>query len=179
MALYDPDQQPAVTTAADAVLAVAWAQPHQLALRLHEGTATRVQNLVKLAKYLRALPDGYERFGMGTYFMAGRSELEPEQVQHGGSECGTSACAVGHAIGAGIAAQPGDHTWFVYGSRCFTEAYDDYVFCFGGYWYHTDDTPRGAAARICFLLAGGSAAVQELCGLSLGEKIAFYHQYVA
>lgn len=94
-------------------------------------------NLLKLANGLWNVPQG--RFGM-SYF-----------------ECGTVACACGHGPRIlGIPKACGetfmDYGLRIFGAECNTPLY---FWCFGGGWAEVDDTPRGAAQRILYVLRHG------------------------
>jgi hypothetical protein len=113
-------------------------------------------NLLKLAAYLETLPDDYEQFNMHV-FMALRVEdaglydrqwivVDPDEVKR--PHCGTVACAVGHGPSAGIRVY-GDQSWRSYADRVFGPMDDDtFGYMFGPSWSRTDNTPKGAAARI-------------------------------
>lgn len=68
--------------------------------------------------------------------------------------CGTSACAVGHGPLIGISAIPGED-WHPYLKRVFSESRHAYNWCFNGNWDDVDNTARGAAARIFYMLKHG------------------------
>ena len=92
------------------------------------GTDEQRANLTKLADYLCNLPDDYQHFNM-SYFV---------------SECGTSACAVGHGPAAGIPLKKDDN-WLTYSYEnfCFSGAFWRYMF--GSDW---PNCPKAAAHRI-------------------------------
>lgn len=70
-------------------------------------------------------------------------------------ECGTVACAAGHGPSLGIEARPRER-WISYAERVFGVATDqDYYWISAGFWARTDNTPRGAAARIRYALRHG------------------------
>jgi hypothetical protein len=116
-------------------------------------------NLLKLAAYLETLPDDYEQFDMD-YYMAEidedgdlAEELDPNERSK--PSCGTVACAVGHGPSAGIRTYR-DGDWYEYSYRVFgvgnAMRYENqgqgYNYMFSAVWSHTDNTPKGAAARI-------------------------------
>lgn len=115
-------------------------------------------NLLTLANYLMKLPDDYEHFGMAHFFEGDHAVTD---VAH----CGTTACAVGHGPAAGITPLP--HHWDTYGQSSRLDWWDyskdllcsmgsgAWDFMFSGCWDEHDDTPRGAAARIRYVLKGG------------------------
>lgn len=113
-------------------------------------------NLRKLADYLARLPDDYEQFNMGLYMSSsdvpGTIRSEP---------CDTVACALGHGPTAGIRTY-NDANWDDYSDRAFGDtggrgATLAWSWCFSPGWVRTDNTPRGAAARIYYLLDKGGA----------------------
>ena len=107
-------------------------------------------NLRRLAVYLRALPEGYEHFDMKRY----RSDYEAASAKPLG--CGTVACAVGHAPFAlpDCPILPG-MTWGGYSSAYLTDERDAWRWCFNYWWVDTDNTAKGAADRIDWLLNRG------------------------
>jgi hypothetical protein len=130
------------------------------------------ENLLTLASYLDTLPDDYERFCM-SYFL---NTLDPEEVEepallekmhnyqlhNGGVPCGTVACAVGHGPAAGLLMtedEANDLTgvWVHYAERVFgMDRFNrEFYFLFGANWTDYDNTPKGAAARIRYVVAGG------------------------
>jgi hypothetical protein len=115
------------------------------------------ENLLKLADYLDKLPDDYEQFHMREYMMTtgGREVMYIwEQTK---PDCGTVACAVGHGPSAGIRVY-GDSDWESYADRVFGELpHDDFTYMFGSSWCDTDNTPKGAAARIRTFVELGKA----------------------
>jgi hypothetical protein len=117
------------------------------------------ENLLKLADYLDKLPDDYEQFHMYSY-MAQRSSYgwaTFDLNEKPKPECGTVACAVGHGPAAGIRIY-GDWDWESYADRVFGELpYDDFSYMFGSSWCDTDNTPKGAAARIRTFVELGKA----------------------
>jgi hypothetical protein len=69
--------------------------------------------------------------------------------------CGTVACAVGHGPAAGIRVY-GDTDWSDYADRVFGEMPEnDFTYMFGSSWSYSDNTPKGAAARIRTYVALG------------------------
>lgn len=139
------------------------------------------KNLTKLATYLEGLPLDYKHFDMWI-FLATRDEEDeydnwvtpPLDImgkyarENGGIAqfpCGTSACALGHGPAAGVLVPEemliGDSVmWRVYGGL-FVECNDwhnsEWEWCFSQEWAKYDNTARGAAARIRYLLDKGEA----------------------
>jgi hypothetical protein len=75
--------------------------------------------------------------------------------------CGTTACAVGHGVLAGIPALP-DENWDRYEQRVFGVAkefsgnrYAAWDFLFGPHWHGLNNTAKGTAARIDYFLKVG------------------------
>jgi hypothetical protein len=145
------------------------------------GTQQRA-NLARLADYLAALPADYEHFSMENFLefpLPPRQQraLECEYAlgrwSMTGTRCGTAACALGHGPAAGVLfreseicwpeqaspGQPGVPDWLLYSRRFCPDSDTDpagrvlWRWLFGGEWMHCDDTPRGAAARIRYVLA--------------------------
>ena len=109
-------------------------------------------NLLKLAAYLETLPDDYEQFDMSEYMMKQDGKYWEAVYVHElpKNDCGTVACAVGHGPAAGIRVY-GDIDWESYSDRVFGEFEDDYFgwdYMFSASWSCSDNTPKGAAARI-------------------------------
>lgn len=114
-------------------------------------------NLSKLADYLDKLPDDYERFHMREYMAERDGEywhmIYPDERSK--PACGTVACAVGHGPSAGIRVY-GDVDWSDYADRVFGEMPEnDFTYMFGSLWSQTDNTHKGAAARIRTYVALG------------------------
>lgn len=110
-------------------------------------------NLRKLADYLKTLPVDYTDFDMVAFFRW-KDYLKPE--------CGSVACALGHAPHAGIGRMPLNKgfDWGLYCHRYF--GFDNglaWIWFFSARWAFVDNTPHGAAARIeWFLKFGGIPA---------------------
>ena len=104
-------------------------------------------NLLKLAAYLEALPPDYDKFDM-SIFRSGSG--------HGGDplECGAVACGLGHGPLAGIPLETNE-PWSRYSARVFglDIRSPPWRWCFDSGWESTDNTPRGVAARIRWMLA--------------------------
>lgn len=163
MALYDPNQTPETTQLrAHAVARTMLASPASLTeaagrLRVDSGavTASQVENLLKLALYLLDLPEGYNQFNMAVFY----EENYLGDRGLGDAECGTVACAVGHAPRA-LSLEPPDESteamgdedpWFSWSHRHLGKLSTPvWQFCFGGFWTSCDNTPQGAAARIIY-----------------------------
>lgn len=116
-------------------------------------------NLLKLADYLEKLPDDYEQFDMSEYMLTRDGDywenFGPDERSK--PVCGTVACAVGHGPAAGIRVY-GDTDWADYADRVFGEFEDDlfgWDYLFSRSWQYTDNTPKGAAARIRTYVALG------------------------
>lgn len=127
------------------------------------------ENLTKLATFLDELPENYRQFYMSDFT---NSYLTPEQLARYQSDptynlCDSAACAVGHAPAAGIKVDPSTFTqqilegystdiWDAYVQAAFGIGFDgpEFEFMFGGGWSEVDNTPKGAAARIRYVLDG-------------------------
>jgi len=147
-------------------------------------------NLAKLATYLESLPADYAAFGMMSYFTEARTEyaghsswdeieahdrkwLESEVKyarENGGvGQCGAVACAVGHGPSAGILFDSDDlfyasgkPSWDNYTQAKFVDVdSQEFAWLFSGSWWRVDNTPRGAAARIRYLLDGKEIPVDK------------------
>lgn len=120
------------------------------------------ENLTKLAAYLESLPADYQHFDMGVFYHRDdydtiKAELEYAEDPTAVTHCGTAACALGHGPAAGIAPTRVTGTvgidWSAYGLKFIDQ--DDtatYEFLFSGHWDQIDNTLRGAAARIRYVL---------------------------
>jgi len=125
------------------------------------------KNLLKLADYLEALPEGYEGFRMAFFNLSPAGGVRA--LDRRTYECGSVACAVGHGPAAGIRTR-GDRNWDAYAERAFgvlpsytlcgydatNPQYQAFRYMFGGDWDQYDYTAKGAAARIRrYVDAGG------------------------
>lgn len=122
------------------------------------------ENLLILAEYLEDLPDDYEHFDIWGYY----SGWDYRQYISGASSmsCGTVACVVGHGPSAGLTLtddemlsiySPSDGiTWERYCWKVFELKSDSikWSWLFDSLWVDIDNTPKGAAARIRYLLDG-------------------------
>lgn len=123
-------------------------------------------NLLKLSTYLDSLPDDYAHFDMINYFDGPDLDLEIKYARENGGvgSCGTAACAVGHGPSAGILFEDdlldrssGAPDWNTYCYRHFIdEDGAEWEWMFGPGWDRLDNTPKGAAKRIRWILAGNS-----------------------
>jgi hypothetical protein len=117
-------------------------------------------NLETLTAYVERLPADYAHFNMGLYFHGDEAAYQSGRPLH---ECGTGACFLGHAIGAGIKA-PVDEwegkaliDWSSF-SNDFVSDDDDlraWGWLFSSDWSLADDSPRGAAQRSRLMLHHG------------------------
>lgn len=138
-------------------------------------TVDYAANLSTLATYLEALPPDYAHFDMADYW-----GLTPPVNSVAPDECGTVACAAGHAPAAlgitaamltdlGLLSRDGirwnrfidlfllahpDHGDDV-PSMSFREQRPDWAWMFSDRWAAYDNTPAGAAARIRYYLIAG------------------------
>jgi len=113
------------------------------------------ENLRILGEYLISLPNDYDGFDMGDYC----KNPNKEYVLPRKSECGTVACALGHAPRAGIkprsAAAKENWEYFCDEALDIPFYSDEGLWCFSGEWDATDNTPQGAGKRIFWLLEHG------------------------
>lgn len=136
-------------------------------------TTPQLNNLKKLAAYLKKFPDNYGHFDMAVYFDIGDGmdgELNPtEAIEH---QCGAVACAIGHGVAAGIEVIDEDDEWDDYAAGqfgAFNAGGLVYNWCFHHRWGAHDNTPRGASARILYMLEHGAPeAFQEESALLTG-----------
>lgn len=122
-------------------------------------TEPKKNNLIKLANYLMALPDDYENFEMSK-FCAPSITYSPHHYDPQTSvkevKCGAVACAVGHAPSAGIGKYSRLNDWDEFSTKfLIATGSEDWEWCFSGAWADTDNTPKGAALRINYLLEKG------------------------
>lgn len=111
------------------------------------------ENLLALAEYLDT--------GITEYAFDMRSYFQPDP------DCGTVACALGHApyvlghsvniTGTSVRVGSGRLNWEMYSYSVFgiRHGSDEWDWCFHGFWVRSDNTPRGAAARIYYMLEHG------------------------
>ena len=115
------------------------------------------ENLLKLANYLKALPEDYDHFAMES-FIEGNvvNYIFPRSLYNSDilNSCGTIACAVGHGPAAGIRPKK-DEFWVGYSHRAFTIDEDEWDWCFNGEWSEIDNTHVGAYKRIFYLIENG------------------------
>ena len=133
-------------------------------------------NLEKLANYLLALPEDYEHFDMGDFFIVGeddypsllclKSAKNKKEIANI-SSCGAVACAVGHGPAAGIPVG-NFKSWWSYSNKSFTGNDLEWAWCFGGEWEGVDDTPKGAGVRIKALLGGYSLNELDINAITEG-----------
>ncbi len=131
-----------------------------------------------LADFLDTIPDHEPRFDLRTFFDTCSVDLEHKYVKTGdmpSPDCGTTACALGWGPAAGIIPSPdtfknGTMYWNRYfltdfmgrklPEKGFMFIYDDeeadavFAWCFDERWAPIDNTAKGAAARIRYMLDG-------------------------
>ena len=113
------------------------------------------ENLLKLANYLEQLPEDYDHFDMYSFASDG---ITPQKIHTEINQCGTVACAVGHApIALNLSEKDiKDMDW-----RDIADYYlidrreDEWDWCFSQEWQSIDNTAKGAAKRIKTLLEKG------------------------
>lgn len=114
------------------------------------------KNLQKLATFLAygELPKEV-KFNMARFCMKDGAILDDEEITR--PFCGTSACAVGFAPFAGIRKFKKE-SFFDFSCRAFIdneERDEEWEWCFDAMWRLVDNTPKGAAKRIQYLLDKG------------------------
>ena len=114
------------------------------------------KNLRKLANYVLNLPDDYEHFSMSFYLIGKAGVFDPEEAKAAILTCGTTGCLLGHGPSAGISPR-GCSGWWEYASAKFGLLTHGrpWRWCFGGSWDAVDNTPRGGALRILYMLDYG------------------------
>lgn len=119
-----------------------------------------VINLIKLSDYLFSLPDDYAHFDMQHFYcLYPGTKMQTLIEDFAGYECNTVACAIGHGPAAGIPIHEDDDLWPRYARRVF--GYDDFSgdFMFGIGYVSLDNTPKGAAMRIRYVVEYGLPSV--------------------
>ena len=101
-----------------------------------------------MADHIRTIPQG-------VFDMEGFRE-----GQHITPECDSVGCVLGHCVGLdpnpdGIARWEDEGINFFKWSANFTGLSVGWAWCFSGKWVRTDNTPKGAALRIEWLLKHG------------------------
>lgn len=134
------------------------------------------ENLAKLAAYLEKLPVDYRKFMMADFIQNAETksilDVSAEYIRYISDPeyniCDTAACALGHApqIGPEFRLTKEElennledyNVWDVYCEKVFGISFHspEGYWMFGGCWTHYDNSHRGAAARIRYLLAHGS-----------------------
>lgn len=110
------------------------------------------ENLLKLAGKLDTIPE--ENFDMDWYRNVGFKSI---------NDCGTVGCALGWAPFVDglepIESEYGlrDLDWRTYSERItgFSTESDEWYWCFSDEWQYVDNTPKGAAKRIRYLVNYG------------------------
>ena len=141
-------------------------------------------NLDKLATYLEHLPVDWKHFDMEVFFDGGHHGdapgeteyvVDPSLIDH----CGTVACALGHGPAAGIvlskdAIGPFGIDWSEYTEQFVPDnsVYDRFLF--SGVWTSIDNTHRGAAARMRYLLDRGAVPASFDYGTEYPDEYAGY-----
>lgn len=145
-------------------------------------TAANFINFKKLVKYLLSLPADYENFDMSKYV---NGELQGTANNNYSPVCGTSACALGHGLAAGVI--PSDErlitklfsmggltrdiAWTEYCDQFFITTHDSefyyetcdiWSWCFDSAWANIDNTVEGAAKRILYMLENGIPEMIEI-----------------
>ncbi len=111
-------------------------------------------NMLKLARYLWQVSPIH--FNMSSiisrdYF---RVPSRPDNSQQLLAQCDTAACALGYGPMAGIDPEF-KGGWFDYCDRNLIRSHsDEWFWCFSSRWTTVDNTPRGAALRIMWVVEG-------------------------
>lgn len=140
-------------------------------------------NLKKLADYLMTLPEDYANFDMASYFCEDGFADEKMLIEGSSiNQCGTSACAVGHAQDAGLTltVDMTDCTvnWRQTSIDLFglssSLSYGGWNWCFAAEWETTDNSPQGAAKRIYWFLDKGLPTPEDVEDMHEGELALCY-----
>lgn len=123
----------------------------------------QVRNLIRLAKYLWSLSEDYAHFDMATYFdpddkgFSSLNDLPQHFTKAKLNSCGAVACAIGHslAIDTMELTKSNVSMWCslakdLYGQTDMGENFGRYLF--SAEWIEHDNTSKGAAMRITYLL---------------------------
>ena len=118
----------------------------------------KTKNLILLRDYLIALPDKYQGFDMKHF------NIDIADNNLNGNHCGTAACMAGHMVYVdGIPKPKGDDkwNWVSYASRVsgLDEVlhFSKFNFLFSETWESCDNTTKGAAFRINYLIDNPNA----------------------
>ena len=126
------------------------------------------ENLTKLAHFLMTVPD--ENFLMQRYVDA---PIEKQEQARAENYCNSAACALGWAAvlfrqeASAFKESVSAHkdiqvlNYNAMGDSLFKLSKTSYMFCFSGHWDVIDNTARGAAARILYVVNGGSLMYED------------------
>lgn len=121
-------------------------------INIHGGKIEKIdrQNFAKLALYLWETDIPADKFDMTYYGFNGTHEVGVNEVSSCYNECGACACALGHAVLAGIEPKK-SRSWLNYCDDNFVYSTRSRVweFCFAAHW---PDCPKFAAMRIAYML---------------------------
>jgi hypothetical protein len=79
--------------------------------------------------------------------------------------CGTVACAIGHSIAAGVVPPECVLSWRLIAEEFFVHDNSiEWSWCFDADWQTVDNTPKGAARRIYYMLRNGVPKEFEMYG---------------
>lgn len=130
-------------------------------------------NLRKLAAHLMTVKAKPTKNNVGFDMFNFRQPL----YNNKGNECGTVCCAAGHGPQAGILKHK-DESWIGYINRvfgiCFIQNYWNFLFCLE--WAYVDNTPKGAAKRIIYLLENGLLPAWDFNAETVKTYNAYYRQ---
>lgn len=140
-----------------------------------------VENLKKLALFLWDLPeeDARLRFEMGDFNDRHSGPLELVKDEH---MCETASCAIGWGPSAGILPTDADKHWISYSNNHFVQSSTmEWYWMFSSEWKDHDNSPRGAAKRILWLLEKGKVPEEYYPSVikikyTLGEE-GYYENY--
>lgn len=116
-------------------------------------------NFKKLADFLETLHE--DQFNMRIFVGNMSLSEEDDYMRTGDHPCGTVACAAGWAPAAGILPETTTTYWSDYIRQVFLNGdprgiavHPVYDWVFADQWSRVDNTPKGAIARIRWMLAG-------------------------
>ena len=108
-----------------------------------------IENMKIAIAFLNNLPTS-EKFSLDTYMSDGSDAYEYKNI----NECGTSACVIGWTPSMPGMPTPRLESWDDYSEKVYGIGFDSkaWCWCFAPRWECIDNTPKGAAARMQYLL---------------------------
>jgi len=119
------------------------------------------ENLLKLAKFLDELPEDYKHFNMHSWATSEKVDVDPDQLLDTNIyKCGYVACAVGHApqaLGLMVEDLRDFYVWSDFVEEYLCSDWKTAEWLFGAFWEKVDNTPKGVAKRIRYVIKNGPA----------------------